>query len=158
MSTPMMVKTMITQLQNRREQAETRHFWHMCERRQLQVLRDRKQSKTWNIIKQYLLLTIMVHVLLSSLHKENPSKRNQNNLLAIAKLEMSLLDTCRANVSVMFSHVHYQAQIRVRVAEGGALYLATTVPRMTFITVLSQRTLLSDTHTAPTMAQINSGK
>lgn len=41
---------------------------------------------------------------------------------------------------------------------GRHLYLAITVPMTPFITVFSHCTLLSDTHTAPTTAQMNSGK
>lgn len=41
---------------------------------------------------------------------------------------------------------------------GRHLYLAITVPMTPFMTVFSHCTLLSDTHTAPTTAQMNSGK
>lgn len=47
--------------------------------------------------------------------------------------------------------------VKLRFA-GRYLYLAITVPMTPFITVFSHCTLLSDTHTAPTTAQMNSGK
>lgn len=55
--------------------------------------------------------------------------------------------------SISFSHTVSSSDLW-----GGTFYLAITVPMTPFTTVFSHCTLLSDTHTAPTTAQMNSGK
>lgn len=83
--------------------------------------------------------------------------RNHNNLYKISK---SPTAGKAFNTHIQKPHKQYfPFMYAIKLRYGGKhLYLAITVPMMTFITVFSQCTLLSDTHTAPTTAQMNSGK
>lgn len=67
---------------------------------------------------------------------------------------MPSINMYKTHISSIFHFIY-----TIKLGSGGRnLYLAITVPMMTFITVFSHCTLLSDTHTAPTTAQMNSGK